>query len=211
MNRKPTGRESEFDALYASMPDPWAYETSPYEKHKRAATIAALSGKTYRRAFEAGCSIGVLTKQLAPRCESLIAMDVSGAALEQASQRLAGNDHVALYRGEMPYQWPEGTFDLILLSEVLYFLSASEIEATARLCYRSLREGGDCLLVNWTGKNDLPVDGDQASRLFFDSCPWNRSLEWSEQRYRIDLFRTAQRLGEPQAVGDRPHRYASAK
>lgn len=189
MNRPASRRQSEFDALYASKPDPWDYKTSAYEKEKRAATIAALSEKRYPRALEVGCSIGVLTELLATRCDQLIALDVADAALDQARQRLAGNADVAFHSAEVPYRWPEGSFDLIVLSEVLYFLTPSEIEATSRLCHRSLKDGGECLLVNWTGENDLPVDGNEASRLFLGSGQWACSLERKEERYRIELLR----------------------
>ena len=83
------------------------------------------------------------------------------------------------------------SFDLIVLSEVLYFLTAAEIETTSRLCYRSLPKGGECLLVNWTGHNYLPIDGIEASNLFADASPWSRSLKWDENRYRIDLLRNS--------------------
>ena len=38
----------------------------------------------YASAFEPGCSIGVLTAQLAPRCDRLLACDVAAAAVESA-------------------------------------------------------------------------------------------------------------------------------
>ena len=37
-------RGKTFDALCASDPDPWNFETSPYECDKRVATVAALRG-----------------------------------------------------------------------------------------------------------------------------------------------------------------------
>ncbi|WP_459789759.1 class I SAM-dependent DNA methyltransferase [Alteriqipengyuania sp. 357] len=191
MNSATPDRRSTFDALYANDPDPWDYETSVYERQKRRSTIAALSRKRYERALEVGCSIGTLTQELAPRCKSLIAIDVAEAAIERASRRLAASRNVVFYLGEIPSEWPEGSFDLIVLSEVLYFLTAAEIETTSRLCYRSLRKGGECLLVNWTGHNDLPIDGIEASNLFTDASPWNRSLKLDENRYRIDLLRSS--------------------
>jgi len=63
-----------FDALYAASPDPWAFETSAYERAKYAATLDALPARRYRRALEVGCSIGVLTRQLADRCDIKISI-----------------------------------------------------------------------------------------------------------------------------------------
>lgn len=191
MNSITSDRQSTFDTLYANDPDPWNYETSWYERQKRQQTIAALTQTSYERAFEVGCSIGTLTQELAPRCKSLVAIDVAEAALERASRRLAAHSNVVFYLGEVPKEWPDGSFDLIVLSEVLYFLTAAEIETTSRLCYRSLREGGECILVNWTGHTNLPVDGNEAANFFANASPWNRSLKWDEDRYRIDLLRTS--------------------
>ena len=73
-----------FERLYAQSADPWDFEASPYEAAKYAATLAALPRPRYANAFELGCSIGVLTRALAPRCERLLATDVSEAALAQA-------------------------------------------------------------------------------------------------------------------------------
>ena len=63
-------------------------------------------------------------------------------------------------------EWPEGSFDLILLSEVLYFLSAADIAATAGLVRRSLLPGGVVLLVNWIGNPVPPQPGDEAAEAF---------------------------------------------
>ncbi|MFC7609312.1 SAM-dependent methyltransferase [Teichococcus aestuarii] len=58
-----------FEALYAADPDPWRFRDSAYEAGKYAATLAALERPRYGRVLEVGCSIGVLTKQLAGRCD----------------------------------------------------------------------------------------------------------------------------------------------
>ena len=84
-----------FDALYAGDPDPWRFADSAYERAKYDATLAALTRPRYARAFEAGCSIGVLTRDLAPRCDALLAVDAAEAPLRQARARCAGLPQVA--------------------------------------------------------------------------------------------------------------------
>ena len=58
-----------FDDLYAADPDPWDFETSPYEAAKYDATIAALEGRRFASGLEIGCSIGVLTDRLRAHCD----------------------------------------------------------------------------------------------------------------------------------------------
>ncbi len=78
-----------FDALYASDPDPWKFATSPYEKEKYALTLAACPRARYVSALEVGCSIGVLTQDVASRCDRLLAVDVAEAPLLEAKRRCA--------------------------------------------------------------------------------------------------------------------------
>ncbi|MEE4154687.1 MAG: SAM-dependent methyltransferase [Erythrobacter sp.] len=193
-------RRATFDALFADDRDPWSFETSDYERSKRAATLAALGERRFACALEIGCAQGVLTEQLAPACDTLLAMDISEVALKRASARLAHQPHVQFRQGEIPRAWPEEgqcrPFDLILLSEVLYFLSAEEVERTSIAAHRALSSQGICLLVNWTGPTDLPLGGDAVVRLFEMSAPWKGTLRKQNGRYRLDRY--TQRFIAPQ-------------
>lgn len=157
---------SYFDDLYAGNPDPWGFESKPYEREKYAATLAALPRPHYAAALEIGCSIGVLTEQLAKRCDRLVALDAAEAPLARARQRLAGQAHVEILHGRVPEEWPEGHFDLILFSEVLYFFDEEDLKRVCTQVTRSLRPGGDVLLVHWLPETDFPLSGDEATERF---------------------------------------------
>src|SRR3954468_16640037 len=103
-----------FERLYSSAPDPWRFATSDYEREKYAATLDALPPGQFTRAFEVGCSIGVLTRQLASRCDEVLAVDVSATALHQAEERCEDQPWVEFAQMAVPEEWPEGQFDLIL-------------------------------------------------------------------------------------------------
>jgi SAM-dependent methyltransferase len=177
-----------FEELYARTPDPWGLATSPYEQAKYQATVAALGKPRFAHGFELGCSIGVLTEQLAAHCDALLAVDVAQAALDQARRRCAHLPQVRLQRLHAPAQWPEGAFDLIVLSEVLYFLAAADIQHCARRAMHAAPPGGTVLLVNWLGDNDRPVDGNAAAELFIAGCAGQAELDLHSARplYRID-------------------------
>ncbi|ATR19854.1 Nodulation protein S [Roseomonas mucosa] len=157
---------SYFDDLYAGNPDPWGFESKPYEREKYAATLAALPRPHYAAALEIGCSIGVLTEQLAKRCDRLVALDAAEAPLARARQRLAGQAHVEILHGRVPEEWPEGHFDLILFSEVLYFFDEEDLKRVCTQVTRSLRPGGDVVLVHWLPETDFPLSGDEATERF---------------------------------------------
>ena len=119
----------EFEKLYAANSDPWNYTSSDYERQKHASTLNSLSRHRYSSALEIGCSIGVMTKLLAERCDRLLSVDVVERALQQARQRCAAETHVEFVQMRVPEDWPQGSFDLIVISEILYYLSAAEVDA----------------------------------------------------------------------------------
>ena len=145
-----------FEQLYAGDPDPWRFATSDYERDKYAATLAALPARRFAAALEVGCSFGVLTRQLSPRCDHLLAIDVADAVLDRARPACPG---VTFERRFVPDEWPPGRFDLILFSEVLYYLTEADIGRTARKATDALLPGGVILLVHYLGGDRLSDRG----------------------------------------------------
>jgi trans-aconitate methyltransferase len=179
-----------FDALYAADADPWGFETRDYERRKYAATLDALPRERFGSGLEVGCSIGVLTRLLAGRCGSLLGIDVVDAALASARARCRDLPHVRFARSELPDRAPEGPFDLMLLSEVLYYFDRGQI---ARLADRLLRQATPetvILLVHWLGPTpDYPLTGEEAVAAFEAAAPGFRPLH--RQRtpdYRLDVL-----------------------
>jgi predicted TPR repeat methyltransferase len=178
-----------FDTLYAENPDPWGFANSPYEAEKYAATLAALGGRHFRSALEAGCSIGVFTAMLAPFCDSLLAIDIADAALAQARQRCAALPHVHIENRHIPQNWPVQKFDLLVFSEILYFLTPQDIQKTATHARASLNPGGLVLLVNYTGPTEEPCTGDAAVEHFIAAFGRQHEMIERAERYRIDVLR----------------------
>lgn len=178
-----------FDSLYAHDPDPWKFASSPYEQAKYQATLAALPRDRFSVGLEIGCSIGVFTRRLAERCDRLLALDLSATALELARARCADlpTGHVSFERRAVPEQWPAGHFDLIALSEVLYFLDPAAVRGVACCAAASLAGAGCILLVNWLGDTGTELSGEAAAELFLASLP--RRFEVRTERspgYRLD-------------------------
>lgn len=138
-----------FEAMYAGSPDPWSLAQRWYEKRKYALTVAALPRLRYRSAFEPGCSVGVLTEQLAVRCDALLSADRVAAAVATTRQRVGSAGNVTVEQRELPEQWPDGTFDLIVLSEVAYYLDSPGCDRLLDLAVASLEPGGDLIAVHW--------------------------------------------------------------
>jgi SAM-dependent methyltransferase len=160
-----------FDQIYATCDDPWGFRSSPYERAKYARTIAALPPRRFRAGLEIGCSIGELTRLLAMHCDTIYGVDVAAAALQTARARCADLANVRFSQMQVPAQWPAGQHDLIVLSEVLYFLSRADIALVTARVRQGLAEGGVVLLVNWRGVADNPTGGDAAADAFVAAAP----------------------------------------
>ena len=172
-----------FEALYAADPDPWRFATSDYERDKYAATLAALPPQHFAAGLEVGCSIGVLTRQLAPRCGSLLSLDVAEGALAQARARCPS---VRFEQRVVPNEWPPGRFDLMVFSEVLYYLDATALHATAACAMSAIEPGGTMLLVHYLGGTDYPLTGDEAASGFIAATGLAPAYQRREPLYRID-------------------------
>ena len=177
---------SYFDALYARDPDPWGFRTRDYERAKYDDTVAALEGRRFGRGVEVGCSIGELTARLAPSCDALLGVDIAEAALAQARSRNAAFAQVRFARMALPAERPQGPFDLIVLSEVLYYFSREDLVQVAGWACGAIAPGGTVLLVHWLGETpDYPLSGDQAVEAFVTAA----GRLTTDRRLRRDLYR----------------------
>src|SRR5919202_1295945 len=96
-----------FEEIYARDPDPWNFTTSAYERAKYEATMTALPKPRYARGFEVGCSIGVLTRMLAARCDELLSVDAAETPLQEARKRCADLAEVRFARMRLPDEAPD--------------------------------------------------------------------------------------------------------
>jgi SAM-dependent methyltransferase len=180
-----------FDRIYAGSDDPWGFETRPYERDKYNSTLDALPRERYESAFEIGCSIGVLSHKLAGRCDRLLSVDVSEKALARARERCRNEPHIRFEQMRVPQQFPDESFDLILVSEVGYYWSWKDLAQALHLIETHLRVGGHLLLVHWTPEvADYPLTGDDVHEFVLSHAePGLHHMSGSREAcYRLDLF-----------------------
>jgi trans-aconitate methyltransferase len=152
-----------FQERYAVSPDPFGLAERWYEARKYALTVALLPSEHYGSAFEPGCSIGVLTSALAPRCDTLLACDAVPEAVASAQARTADLDGVRVERRVIPRDWPPGEFDLIIFSEILYYFDDADLKQVLSLATEALRSTGHLVAVHWRHPAaDHPRTGDEA-------------------------------------------------
>ena len=178
---------SYFDRLYQKNSDPWGFRDRWYEARKRDLTRACLLKPRYQKAFEPGCAIGVLTSELAVRCDDFVAMDPSHLALRQAQSVVPAN--VRLQMGAVPEDWPEGRFDLVVLSEVGYYLGLDECHRLASLAFGAADE---VLAVHWRHPvADYPLSGDVVHDLLRAEARrrgFTQAVRHEEEDLRVEVW-----------------------
>ena len=164
-----------FDHMYAESSDPWGFDDRWYERRKFAVTLASLPHERYRRGLEAGCSNGALTELLATRCDRLVAFDFVDTAVARCRERLAGHGHVDVVAASFPDFWPPGTGDLVVWSEVAYYVRNGAADAALAGLEAWLEPGGHVVAVHYLGATNHPRDGG-------DIVPWLDDADFLERR-----------------------------
>lgn len=180
-----------FEKIYAANEDPWNFSSSRYEAEKYNATLDALPREKYASAFEIGCSIGVLTEKLAAKCAKLLSVDVSEKALAQAKKRCANLPNVRFEIINAAKDFPNEKFDLILISEVGYYLSKPDWQNLMLNIFGHLNENGQAALVHWTPfVHDYPQTGDEIHDSFaeFAEGKFNSIEKKRAEKYRLDVW-----------------------
>jgi SAM-dependent methyltransferase len=189
-----------FDRLYAAQDDPWDLSTSGYERRKLGLLMAELPRPRYRHAFEPGCATGLTTAMLAQRCDQLTAMDIASAAVRQARDRVRDCAGVAVVQGRLPDAWPAGCFDLVVVSELLYYLDQPARREVADRIIATLEPSGDLIAVHWRHPFvEAACTGDEvhielAERLLGAGLRMIRAHV--EDDFRLEVFRQAAGLGD---------------
>ena len=178
-----------FDDFYAGSVDPWGFETRWYEARKRAVTLAALPLAHYGATLELGCSIGVLSRELADRSDTLLATDINEQALTVARDRLEGLPGVTVERRALPAEWPAGTFDLVVLSEIGYYCSPADLAVLLERCRQSLAPGGTLVACHWRHPvGEYPLSGDEVHAALAALPGLERTVQHLERDFVLEVY-----------------------
>lgn len=184
-----------FEPLHEDHPDPWGTRTRWYEERKRGVLLAALTRPRYGRALEVGCSVGTLTAALAERCDQVLALDGAQAAIEEARTHVTA-PHVTFRTGPAPDAVPAETFDLVVLSEVGYFLTPMELAATLHRAEQALADDGELVLCHWRHEIEgFPLDGPDVHAMAARRLTLERVARYEDADFELDLYARPGRPG----------------
>ena len=143
-----------FEAKFQENPDPWNYGSSRFEAFKRQILLQACGTRQYGRGLELACANGETSLLLAHKCLSFLAVDGSVSAVAEAKRRTAGLRHVVITEAALPQDMPRGPFDLIVISELLYYLKSRDLDAVLRRSIAALAPGGRLVVLHHTSYFD---------------------------------------------------------
>lgn len=178
-----------FDNLYSDNADPWDFAGNWYERRKYTATLSALSRPRYSRCFEAACSIGELSHLLAARCDELVATDCSAVAIQLARARLSECRNVVLQEATLPADVPSGTFDLVVYSEFLYYLSEVDLARVISLGVQLLRPEGELVAVHSRMYGGDQLHGKVESHGGLERVVHHEEDRRGEETFVLDVYR----------------------
>lgn len=139
----------EYEQRFQTDPDPWDFETSPYEQAKRRATLDACGEQRRLATLELGAANGVLAAELAMNSASLVAIEATPTAAALARERLEPLLGSVVVEGLIPGDVPPGPYDLIVASEILYYLDEPSYQRTLEQLDEWLAPGGRLVAVHW--------------------------------------------------------------
>lgn len=157
---------NELESVLQEREDPWNYTTNPEEADRFQSVLKLLdlapTNGPFENAFEVGCSEGVFTAVLAPRCQSLLAVDLSQAALSRARRRCKGLSVRFEQWNLLTSPAPEN-LDLVVVMDVLeYYFRPGDVQIGRDKLVGALRPGGYLLV------------GDSRQSEVFETAWWGK-------------------------------------
>ncbi|WP_287930111.1 bifunctional PIG-L family deacetylase/class I SAM-dependent methyltransferase [Arthrobacter sp.] len=180
---------TQFDAVHASGSEPWS-PGSWYEQRKRSLLLAVLPQVRFESALELGCSTGALTADLALRCAHVLGVDASAEAVATARIRTAALANAGIVEALLPGDWPEGRFDLFVLSESGYYFSEAGLGRLLDRVAASTLPGGVLAACHWRHPiAGWPLDGADVHRLLRADVRLALAGSYSEEDFVLETFR----------------------
>lgn len=188
-----TVSDEHFLGMYLAKDDPWDLATKWHDQRKYAVTMASLPREHYQRGYEPGCSVGLLTAMLAPRCADLLAVDCVESAVEQTRAAVRDFPQVRVAAAMLPADLPDETFDLIVVGDLLYYLSAADLAVLLDGLVERLEPGGDIVAVHFRDREQGGnYDGFNVHAALAARPGLDRIVRHEDEWFLLDVLRRRQ-------------------
>lgn len=184
----------DFESLYASESDPWQVASSFYEQRKLEIVLASLGRPFYRAAWDPACGVGELALRLSGRCTTVLATDLAASAVRLTHRRCDGESAISVAQLSLPREPDTAVrFDLVVLSEFLYYLDADDRAATLELVHARTTDDAEVVSVHWRHHpHDAWLSGADTEleiTEFLLSHGWVQTVRHHDEEFVLDCFR----------------------
>jgi SAM-dependent methyltransferase len=126
---------------------------------------------------------------LAARCDEVLSCDIAAAAVQAAARRTEDLTHVRVEQRDIPGRWPDGRFDLIVFSEILYYLGNQDLEQALKHAVSTLEPEGTLLAVHWRHPvADYPRSGDDVHQVLAGRPGLARLVRHDEPDFLAEVY-----------------------
>ncbi len=159
-----------FEGRYRGGKDPWGFAKDSYELGRYRTILESLQRPAYETVYEPGCSVGVLTRQLALIGTRVIGADFAPSAVEQARRRCSDCTNTQIICADVGTFIPAEPLDLIVFSEIGYYFPVTDLSRLAAQLRRRLIWGGEFIAVHWLGHSeDHVLHADRVHEVLYES------------------------------------------
>jgi 2-polyprenyl-3-methyl-5-hydroxy-6-metoxy-1,4-benzoquinol methylase len=137
-----------FDRKFANDDDPWSTFTNGDEALKRRAVLHAIGTGPWGRVLEVAAGNGSNSAAIASRALRLDATEGTESGTALVAKALKGRRRAHALKLVIPDRLPRVQYDVIVVAEVLYYLSLRDMIQTARDLAATLRSGGTLVLAH---------------------------------------------------------------
>jgi cyclopropane fatty-acyl-phospholipid synthase-like methyltransferase len=186
-------KQAQVESFFDEGGDPFGFDANPKERIKFQRTLEVCGDGDLGRVLEIGCAVGSFTEFIAPRATDVLAIDVSEAAIKQAEERMRGKSHVHLEVRTLPADFPDGPFDLIVASDVLYYLTVDDLKQCLSLIEERLAPDGAFVAVHYIPRVGTLLNGDELHDYLAEHTTLSHTLDervelGQDRPYRIDRY-----------------------
>jgi 2-polyprenyl-3-methyl-5-hydroxy-6-metoxy-1,4-benzoquinol methylase len=184
-----TTSQAFFENIYQENADPWHFATREYERRRYETILRALAGRRFKHAFEPGCSVGVLTQQLAACCDRVDAIDISPTAVELAQKRCRQSPNAYIVCDSLAHPMPGDIFDLVVFSEIGYYFEEQALRDILLTLVPRIEPKGMLVASHWLGSSpDHILGGHRVHEIIGES---DNLIHYRAERYtdfRLDCW-----------------------
>lgn len=192
---KPIGLDG-FEHTFGASDDPWSTFSNRDEAVKRAAILHAIGPGPLGRVLELGAGNGSNSVAIAARARRLDATEGTAKGTALTGQALHGSRGARALHLPLPARFPRLRYDVVVVAELLYYLSARDMARVATDVAAALRPGGMLVLAHHRiDFHDFSQHAEHIHDRFLGEagCAWRpttqrRTAKWIVQGLRLRDF-----------------------